>query len=51
MSNKFFNWFGRHFSAIALVVAILNLMIGNYVIGSIWVLIFLTEYQNKKNAN
>ena len=49
MSNKLFDWFGRHFSTIALVVAILNLALQNYIIGSLWVLIFLTEYQSKQN--
>ena len=49
MSNKLFDWFGRHFSTIALVVAILNLLLQNYIIGSLWVLIFLTEYQSKQN--
>ena len=51
MSNKFMDWFGRHFSTIAIVVAVLNLLLGNYVIGSLWVLIFLTDYQDKKNKN
>ena len=36
------------FSTIALVVAILNLVLQNYIIGSLWVLIFLTEYQSKQ---
>jgi hypothetical protein len=31
------------------VVAILNLVLQNYIIGSLWVLIFLTEYQSKQN--
>jgi len=48
MSNKFFGWFSKHFSTIALVIAVLNLLLGNYIIGSLWVLIFLTEYQIKK---
>jgi len=47
MSNKFMDWFGKHFSTISILVALLNLLIGNYVIGSLWVLIFLTDYQHK----
>lgn len=50
MSNKYFDWFGRHFSTIAIVVAALNLLLGNYIIGSLWVLIFLTDYQSKQNS-
>jgi hypothetical protein len=47
MRNRFLEWTRRHFAKIAITVGILNLLMGNFVIGSLWILIWLTDYQDK----
>ena len=47
MSNKFLEWARKHFSTISISLGILNLLMGNFVIGSLWMLIWLTDYQDK----
>jgi hypothetical protein len=39
MSNRFLDWTTKHFAKIALTLGILNLLLGNYVIGCLWLLI------------
>jgi hypothetical protein len=47
MRKQFLEWFARHFDKIAITLGLLNLFMGNFVIGSLWILIALIEYQDK----
>jgi hypothetical protein len=47
MRKQFLDWTTRHFAKISITLGILNLLLGNYVIGCLWLLIWLTDYQDK----
>ena len=47
MRIRFLEWFARHFATISCTLGLLNLVMGNFVIGSLWILIALIEYQDK----
>jgi hypothetical protein len=47
MRKKFLEWFARHFAKISITLGLLNLVMGNFAIGSLWILIALIEYQDK----
>jgi hypothetical protein len=47
MRNSFLEWFARHSITISISLGLLNLVMGNFAIGSLWILIALIEYQDK----
>jgi len=47
MRKQFLAWTSRHFVKISIALGLLNLLLGNFVIGSLWALIALIEYQEK----